>query len=85
METDESTVSHCREIVLKEPTFMITVLIYCLGWSKMESWSLKLSLFRECLLKMMTLVLYGGVPEEQKRCQVTLKPTYPLKCLHNEC
>lgn len=85
METDESTASHWREIVLKEPTFMITVLIYRLGWSKMESWSLKLSLFRKCLLKMMTLVLYVGVPEELKRCQVTLKPTYLLGCLHNDC
>lgn len=31
METDETAVSHWEEIVLKEPTFMIAVLIYHSG------------------------------------------------------
>lgn len=31
METDGNAVSHWKEIVLREPTFMIAVLIYHLG------------------------------------------------------
>lgn len=38
----------------------------------MQSQRPKCSLFHECPLKKMTLVLYRGIPVGQNRCQVTL-------------
>lgn len=57
---------------VKKTTFVDTVLIYHLSWSKMQSQRPKCSLFHECPLKKITLVLYLGIPEGQNRCQVTL-------------
>lgn len=65
MGTNESTVSHGMEIVIKELTFMISVLVYLQCWSKIESYRLKLSSFQGCLLKTVALELYIQVPEVQ--------------------
>lgn len=63
---------------VKKTTFLATVLIYHLSWSKMQSQRPKCSLFHECPLKKITLVLYLGIPKGQKRCQVTLNQFYLL-------
>lgn len=72
MATDESAVSHGGGDCVKKTTFLASVLIYHLSWSKMQSPRPKCSLFHECLLKKITLVLYLGIPKGQNRCQVTL-------------
>lgn len=73
METDESTVSHGRKIVLKETTFMTTVLMYHLGLELNRITEPKWPLFHECPQKMISLVLHSGVPKGGNRCMVTLK------------
>lgn len=64
--TDECSVSlggWGQGIVLKNSTFLATVLIYHLNCSKMQSQRHKCSLFHEGLLRKITLVLYLGIPE----------------------
>jgi hypothetical protein len=75
MGKNESTVSHGMEIVIKELTFMINVLVYLQSWSKMESYRLKLSSFQGCHLINIALELHIWVLKSKMGAWVTLKPS----------